>query len=203
MQNLPDLRNGTLGTCAVVGNADNVLAHTNGEEIDNHDFVVRYNTITKGYEKHVGKRIDGLFIKANYAQGPFKGAQKPTRYHVIPKTVVKNFAKLPDGKMGISYGPDIAVWREDAQAIYDTYKKEKKIKEGKPTGGWARLMGLIEQVANGPCTRLDIYGFSSGGGKYFQRRYEVKDAHVINLEHLSHRIIMATGIKGQVCVYGD
>ena len=51
--------------------------------------------------------------------------------------------------------------------------------------------------------RIDVYGFSSGGGKYFQRRYEVKDAHVINIEHLSHRILMATGVKGKVCIYGD
>ena len=201
--NLPLLRNNSLGTCAVVGNADNVLAHNNGAEIDRHDFVVRYNTVTKGYEKYVGKKVDGIFIKANYAQGPFKGSQRPSKLHVIPKAPPKNLGRMPDGKMSVIYGPDVATWREDATAIYETYKKERKLKAGKPTGGWARLMGLIEQVANGSCSRLDVYGFSSGGGKYFQRRYEVKDAHVINIEHLSHRILMATGVKGKVCIYGD
>jgi len=49
---------------------------------------------------------------------------------------------------------------------------------------------------------VDIYGFSSGGGKYFNRRASVKEAHVIRVEHFALRLLMASGAKGKVCVYG-
>lgn len=65
------------------------------------------------------------------------------------------------------------------------------------------MMAMVEMAHSGACTRLDIYGFSSGGGKYFSRNYQVDDDHSINLEHFCHRLIMHTGMKGKVCVYGE
>jgi hypothetical protein len=76
---------------------------------------------------------------------------------------------------------------------------EKGIRKGQPTGGWARLMALID---SGVCTRVDVYGFSAGGGKYFNTQATVKEAHVIRVEHFALRMLMATGAKGKVCVYG-
>lgn len=46
-------------------------------------------------------------------------------------------------------------------------------------------------------------GFSSGGGKYFKRTQVVKEAHVIQVEHYTRRLMMALGVKGKVCVYGQ
>ena len=83
------------------------------------------------------------------------------------------------------------------------YGKEKKKTDTKPTGGWARMMAMVEMAHIGACTRLDIYGFSSGGGKYFSRSYQVDGDHSINLEHFAHRLIMHTAAKGKVCVYGE
>lgn len=78
--------------------------------------------------------------------------------------------------------------------------EEKGIRKGQPTGGIARVMALID---SGVCTRVDLYGFSSGGGKYFNRRATVKEAHVIRVEHFALRQLMASGAKGKVCVYGN
>uniref|UniRef100_A0A061RJZ9 beta-galactoside alpha-(2,6)-sialyltransferase n=1 Tax=Tetraselmis sp. GSL018 TaxID=582737 RepID=A0A061RJZ9_9CHLO len=44
-------------SCAVVGSSGIVLNYENGEEIDRHDLVFRFNSApTKGYEKHVGSK---------------------------------------------------------------------------------------------------------------------------------------------------
>ncbi|CAI7884287.1 unnamed protein product, partial [Closterium sp. NIES-54] len=43
-------------TCALVGNSGALLLREDGEEIDKHDMVLRFNTApTKGYEKQVWK----------------------------------------------------------------------------------------------------------------------------------------------------
>ncbi|KAK3271123.1 hypothetical protein CYMTET_20508 [Cymbomonas tetramitiformis] len=168
---------GSLGTCAVVGTADNLLRVKRGAEIDAHDFVVRFNTPIKGFEKAVGKKVDGLWTKATYASGPNRGIQLPTRYHVSPKD---RTLKPINGIPVLPYGPSVKPWRAVANSIYELYKSEKNMVKGKPTGGWARVMALID---SGLCTRLDIYGFSAGGGKYFARSSLVKQVHVINVEH--------------------
>ena len=52
-----------MGTCAIVGTADNLVGKGWGQQIDAHDFIVRFNTVLKGYEKDVGSRVDGLWVK--------------------------------------------------------------------------------------------------------------------------------------------
>lgn len=62
-ENITPESNGSLGNCAVVGNADNLSDKGWGSQIDAHDFVVRYNVRTKGFEKDVGYKVDGLWTK--------------------------------------------------------------------------------------------------------------------------------------------
>mmetsp|Transcript_12489 Transcript_12489/g.17021 ORF Transcript_12489/g.17021 Transcript_12489/m.17021 type:complete len:226 (-) Transcript_12489:189-866(-) len=195
LPNLPNITKGGLGTCAIVGTADNLVGKNWGPQIDAHDFVVRFNTVTKGYEKDVGYKRDGLWTKDGYAS---HNAVKPSRYHMIPKFPSKNLEPM-DGIPIMVYGNALAKWRAVAREVYDIYKKDKRILKGAPTGGLARMISLIESQL---CDRLDIYGFSSGGGKYFKRTQIVKDAHVINIEHYLRRVIMAAKLRGKVCVYG-
>lgn len=82
---------------------------------------------------------------------------KPTRYHMIPKLPPKNMEKI-DGVPIMVYGPALAPWRAAAREIYFIYKKDRKITKGDPTGGWARMVSLVE---SGFCKRVDIYGLSS------------------------------------------
>ncbi len=69
-----------LGSCAIVGNADNVIKGKFGREIDEHDFVMRYGVITKPYLDAVGSKAEAVFYKANYNAGPFAPDFQPTRY---------------------------------------------------------------------------------------------------------------------------
>jgi len=195
--NIPEIPKGGMGTCAIVGTADNLVGKGWGKQIDAHDFIVRFNTVLKGYEKDVGSRVDGLWVKDTY-NSKETDQIVPTRYMMIPKTPTRNLEPMR-GKPIMVYGPAMAQWRAVAREVYEIYKKDKKITKGSPTGGLTRMASMIE---SGICSRLDIYGFSSGGGKYFRRNQVVKEAHVINIEHYLRRLVMAFRLRGDVCVYG-
>jgi hypothetical protein len=46
-----DLKPRSLGSCALVGNSQNLLKGHRGDEIDGHDTIFRHNTPVKGFEK--------------------------------------------------------------------------------------------------------------------------------------------------------
>ena len=198
LEDLPDFGKGQLGTCALVGSADNMLKKGWGTQIDAHDFVVRFNSKMKGFEKDIGSKTDGLWQKDSYV-GAIGGNQKPSKYYMIPKIIPKNFVRK-DGARIVGYSIALPSWRKAITEIYKIYKKDKKITKGTPTGGLARMISLMESDA---CTRVDIYGFSGGGGKYFKKSAVVKDEHIISVEHYIRRLMMATGLRGKVCVYGQ
>jgi hypothetical protein len=196
--NIPDIAAGSLGTCALVGSADNMLKKGWGKQIDAHDFVVRFNSVLAGFDKDVGKKTDGLWQKQSY-QGSIGGKQQPSKFFMIPKNIPKDLA-MKNGVRTVVYGPGLPQWRKAINEIYTVYKKDKKITKGTPTGGLARMISLME---SGACTRVDIYGYSGGGGKYFKKSAIVKDEHVISVEHYIRRLMMATGLGGKVCIYGQ
>jgi hypothetical protein len=198
LEDLPDFGKGQLGTCALIGSADNMLKKGWGTQIDAHDFVVRFNSKMKGFEKDIGYKTDGLWQKDSYV-GAIGGNQKPSKYYMIPKIIPKNFVRK-DGARIVGYSTALPSWRKAITEIYKIYKKDKKITKGTPTGGLARMISLME---SGACTRVDIYGFSGGGGKYFKKSAVVKDEHIISVEHYIRRLMMATGLRGKVCVYGQ
>ena len=70
------------------------------------------------------------------------------------------------------------------------------------TGGISRVRALVQLLRNGVCSRLDIYGFSVGGGKYFEPTKVVSQAHPIQSENYFYRLWMATGVQGKLCIYG-
>ena len=203
----PILAPGEWGSCAIVGNGDNMLKGQYGKEIDDHDYVARYNVITKPYAKAVGTKVSGMFDKFNYRIGPHKPDRMPTKYHMYPKRTPSDMRAdlMKGGVSPLVYGSDKSPWRRDAAAIYEIFKKVKKPKKKDvhPTGGFARVMSMVEMVNRGVCSRLDIYGFSEGGGKYFKRKHTVKTDHIIIAEHFSYRLLMASGVKGKICIYGD
>lgn len=54
-------------SCAVVGSSSKLLEKEYGKEIDDHDYVIRFNRAPfLGYEKHVGKRTDARLIGRNW-----------------------------------------------------------------------------------------------------------------------------------------
>ncbi|QDZ20200.1 hypothetical protein HOP50_03g27180 [Chloropicon primus] len=215
LSKLEDFKKLRLGTCAVVGNADNVIKGKFGEEIDEHDFVIRYNVITKPFQEAVGSRSDGLFDKMNYLGTEFAPDTTPTTYNLFPKYIPNelNPAKLSGGKKPLLYGaPFLSQWRRDANQMIELYKEAKNIhvviraygkeKQQHASGGVTRVRAIIELLRLGVCDRVDMYGFSSGGGKYFIPRMKVSSAHPIRAENFVYRLWMATGIHGHFCMYG-
>ena len=73
--------------------------------------------------------------------------------------------------------------------MIDLYKEAKNIhvviraygqnKMQHASGGVSRVRAIVELLRLGVCDRLDLYGFSSGGGKYFIQRMKVSSAHPI------------------------
>ena len=60
----------THGTCALVGNSGVLARNTFGDEIDQHDLVIRFNRgPTKGYEELVGRRTDLRWFSGESAIG--------------------------------------------------------------------------------------------------------------------------------------
>ena len=89
LRRLPDFPAQKLGTCAIVGNADNVLEGKYGEEIDEHDFVVRFNVVTKPFSEFVGTKAGGMLVKTNYKDTEYKRDVVPTMYNLFPKVSVR------------------------------------------------------------------------------------------------------------------
>ena len=212
---VPNFANLKLGTCAIVGNADNMLHHKHGKEIDEHDFVVRFNVITKPYKDGVGSKCSGLFIKPNYATSKFKRDLDPSMFNFFPKYVPFELkpATLPGGKPPLVYGQyDNGLWRTDLEQMFWGFIEEKNLTDAgysfgvkklpHPTGGLSRLRSMIQLLSMGVCDRLDVYGFSVGGGKYFDPKKIVSHAHPISSENYFYRLYMATGVHGKFCLYG-
>ncbi|QDZ24774.1 hypothetical protein HOP50_14g73110 [Chloropicon primus] len=213
---LEDFKKLRLGTCAIVGNGDNVLKGKYGGEIDEHDFVIRYNVITKPYWDAVGKKTDGLFDKLNYIGTKYAPDVVPSRFNIFPKYVPQELdaESLPNKKKAMIYGmPVLLDWRKDSTRMLHLFQQakhtEKKLvingmsKIQHASGGFSRVRAIVELLRNGLCERVDLYGFSSGGGKYFMPKKLVSNAHPINGENYIYRLWMATGIHGKLCVYGN
>ena len=212
---VPNFANLKLGTCAIVGNADNMLHHKHGKEIDEHDFVVRFNVITKPYKDGVGSKCSGLFLKPKYATSKFKRDLDPSMFNFFPKYVPFELkpATLPGGKPPLVYGQyDNGLWRTDLEQMFWGFIEEKNLTDAgysfgvkklpHPTGGLSRLRSMIQLLSMGVCDRLDVYGFSVGGGKYFDPKKIVSHAHPISSENYFYRLYMATGVHGKFCLYG-
>ena len=206
----PNFRELKLGSCAIVGNADNMVSAKYGKEIDDHDFVARFNVVTKPYKDAVGTKAHGIFYKTNY-----KSDLKPEMFNFPPKYVPSELdpRTLPNKKPPLVYGMlNLHQWRFDLEQMFWAFLEEKNLTTpmetfGVPklphtTGGISRVRAMVALLRLGACDRLDIYGFSLGGGKYFEKRKVVSKAHPIQAENHFYRLWMATGVQGKVCLYG-
>ncbi|KAK3240691.1 hypothetical protein CYMTET_49486 [Cymbomonas tetramitiformis] len=209
---LIDLQPGSLGTCALVGSGDTILEKHFGGEIDAHDTVIRYNSPTsENYRRHVGSKTSFLIYKELYrsrgqeeASQLLDAASKPRAYILNQKQVLKHAPRLRfRGRPVLALGPDANKVDGIGAAVYTAYLEASGMsshigsKLRRATTGFKRALGI---VASQLCSRIDMYGFSSGGGKYFARSSEPFSYHVLAAEHFAFRVLMA---QQNVCVYGD
>jgi hypothetical protein len=203
-ESLPSITDGSLGSCAIVANSDNLLKGNRGEEIDMHDTVFRHNTPMKGFQKAVGTKTTFTIVKSNYAGGgggagkaQGKGDSKPDLAYMLLKNIdlVPKSLLVEGRKVLLRSGGahPIARLRRELYQLSGTPSKMH------PTGGWARPLNVL---ASKLCERVDVYGFSGNnrGGKYFAKNLEVRPAHNMPFEHWSLRYLQS---KGKLCVYGE
>jgi len=200
---LPDFKRGSLGTCAVVGSAANVLKAKMGTEIDAHDTVLRFaGPHPAQYKQALGTKATGVFEKRSYSRR-FK-LISPEKYFFFSGRRSsgppgENFHKK--GKQVVQYGSQIGGWRNEAQGMW---KEMTGSRRKAPSGGVARIIALANLSRMGACTRLDLYGFGARQqGQFFNTKKLVNRAHVPALEHRLRSYLMASGVMGKVCVYGD
>ncbi|QDZ19633.1 sialyltransferase [Chloropicon primus] len=194
-QNFLDLKPGSLGSCALIGNSENMLKYNWGESIDAHDTVIRHNTPVGKYAKHVGSKATIIWVKGRYKGG---GSAKASLAYLLPKNVnelPKNFKK--DGKPILIRGIGAKPLDKTKRLLY--YLQGANLRRKHPTGGYSRPLNII---ASRLCTRVDLYGFGSrnSSGKYFKKSAKVRPAHMMAFEHWTFRYMMS---KGKLCVYGE
>ena len=194
-QNFVDLKPGSLGSCALIGNSENMLKYNFGAAIDAHDTVIRHNTPIGKYARHVGKKATIVWVKGTYKGG---GSASASMAYLLPKNVdelPKNFKK--NGKPILIRGIGAKPLDKTKRLLY--YLQGANLRRKHPTGGYSRPLNII---ASKLCTRVDLYGFGSrnSSGKYFKKSAKVRPAHMMSFEHWTFRFMMS---KGKLCVYGE
>eukprot|EP00958_Prasinococcus_capsulatus_P003401 scaffold307_cov390-Prasinococcus_capsulatus_cf.AAC.18 len=199
-RNVPNLSKGEFGTCAVVGSADSLLHDDFGSIIDAHNTVIRYNSIL--LPKHTGERTHVLIYKDEYRQ---RNQEDPRWRKHVPLIYMLNQKQTTTlsmrGRPVLVLGPGQDDFdRRVRDFVYRIYMDDKRLSYKdtmRPTTGFKRVMAI---VASGLCTRVDLYGFSSGGGKYFHQKAKPLKHHLLAAEHYAFRVLMS---NDQMCVYGQ
>ncbi|UPQ97182.1 sialyltransferase [Chloropicon primus] len=155
-------------TCALVGNARSLLKKSHGEEIDEHDAVMRLNQATTvGFEKHVGKKTTFRLINSKWASAYTTSSKLQLEQNatlVVSRTDWRAFlriaGKLKNKRRDIS---SMLLSREAVNCAGEVLRELKRRMEGirgkpypgkgSPSSGWVGTYFLLQM-----CDRLDIYG---------------------------------------------
>ena len=94
-------------SCVIVGNSSKLLSEELGEEIDSHDFIIRFNHATvKGFEKHVGSRTNLRMINAHMvaAINGYDISENQKTFSKFPTDIFKeldelNYLAQPDANL--------------------------------------------------------------------------------------------------------
>mmetsp|Transcript_41847 Transcript_41847/g.133555 ORF Transcript_41847/g.133555 Transcript_41847/m.133555 type:complete len:424 (+) Transcript_41847:50-1321(+) len=223
--NVADVRPGGWGRCAVVGSSQGLLRGAWGPAIDAHDTVIRYAAPVKKFARHCGTKTSVLLWKGGPKGVPAGGGKRrsgpaeagpPDLAYIMsaaqarehaPDLVMKGIPVLLS-KHGNDYvlGPILAGYLMQATSGAGGKANQGQASrlpggaEGRgvqPTTGFRRVSAI---VGSGFCTRIDLYGFSSGGGKFYSKKSNPYWWHSLPAEHLTYRLLQS---KGKICVYGD
>ena len=151
--------------------------------------VVRYNTPIGQFQPHVGEKTWGLFIKSNYMKRGGGGAAAVADRSL--KTISTETIVFPNDKLVgtikrlnrsdlrvLKEGPDMDPLKAMLKKLYQAYeldlglRNKKRVPFKVDARGFADSKGFKRVLAltySGLCKRVDLYGFSSGGGKYFDK----------------------------------
>lgn len=141
LEKIIDLKPGSLGSCALIGNSENMLKKSYGSEIDQHDTVFRHNTpVNKKYKSKIGVKSDIIWIKGRYKKEyHMSGASMA---YVLPKGVTqvsKNFRHM--GKPILIRAMNAKGISRTKRLLYSLYGANTKRRH--PSGGYSRPFNVI------------------------------------------------------------
>ena len=172
------------GSCAVVASSKSLNRKRQGEEIDKHDVVIRFNEApTVGHEAHVGKKTTlrvqnsswcGFAEKGEFCMGFqsgvtnsckwFKGKSKSRDKACRVIEASRKLESVADNYLKALPVPKALLSKDKAASHYG-----KRIRQRASGGFFGVLLAL------NLCESVDIYGFTnSGGSDHYYRKTVAK-----------------------------
>jgi len=201
------------GSCAVVGLSDDLLLHEYGQDIDAHDVVIRMGHLPLSkYKKYAGSRSDIVIFRP----GALKRDHKDHRPSDVKAYLCKNPVSSVQGEkrdINVDHKTSFKAMRDSGSIYCDRSQGKNDIAHlllnqlyknmaprKKPTTG---ALYAIRLAFSRLCSRLDIYGISSGGGgTYFEPEAITKPKHGSELDSwLLHYLMKNYEIELQTCIY--
>ena len=201
-RDLPDIREGEWGSCALVGLGDNVFGNKRGKQIDNHDVVIRLGELPiERYKEYIGSKTDVIWARRVGKMAPLGTTSKEheTRRWYIGKhngNVDVPLLKIFAHRKRIKQENVIIDSNSLADDLYKRLKVSKwnknarRQKERSPTSGFRDALLLISSKF---CQRIDLYGFSANcGGAYHNQNHLMQLTHNCELESWFFHYLMKT-----------
>ena len=175
-------------SCAIVGNSSKLLDEELGEEINSHDFVMRFNhAIVKGFEKHVGSKTSIRVINS-HSVASFNG------YDISEN--MKYFSKF-SGNIFKELGETNFLAQKDAQlqnvkSLYpnltfnrisnETHNLIDNAVQLQPTSGFIGIILALSHFDKISCFGFNFY--DAGNDHYFEDviKYDRSIVHSLDKE---------------------
>jgi hypothetical protein len=191
-------------SCAVVGNSPIILEKENGEEIDSHDVVVRFNIAeTTGYEKFVGSKRTLRFMNCHPILCALDELHLKEHTKYFPEydnefiNQMRNeelwIKSLPNFNSKSSLYNDLINRGNKIQHISDEWLKEHSSQlGGDPTMGYLGIQYALENF-----DKVSCYGFSffqdPAKFHYFESVIPYEQNHAKNKEEQKIRSLHTEG----------
>lgn len=145
---------------AIVGNSPILLKQNYGEDIDNHDIVIRFNKFeTKGFEIHTGTKTTDVCFCAYLRNDEILNFPKEHRYFVYGNESIQNVAQI----LNDTYNGKISL--DDCIIVdHDKYFNQliTKLNPKRNIGGTGGLIMCQMMVDMYPNAQIDVYGITFG-----------------------------------------
>ena len=206
-------------TCAVVGNSGVTLLKEYGEEIDNHDAVIRINMAPiRGFEKYVGKRTTFDVVNSHNVREILQGVRRwrpanegetklvlfETASHFARYHLCQPLLKKYGAENAILLNP---LFSNRAHSLWIKLKELlEKTKNNqynrKPMSGFFAVLYALQM-----CDKVDLYGFDAYTSRkksyryhYFDNVQGFTDVHSFDLAIEVFKFIAKKGSKGGLTI---
>jgi len=171
----PEYKFNGVETCAIVGNSGKILDRNKGDEINNHDCIVRFNAApTDGFESHVGSKTDFRVLNGpimiggsvDYVTTPrnWISGLKKERLILMPHRRKRKEEHFKTARELAGEFNEIYITKNDIESHSESATKEFGIT--KPSTGLKTILLFLSLFGS-----VNLYGFG------FHRENDLKKRH--------------------------